>query len=496
MQKENPRPFSLMKLLALSLFLLALSPFTFASKSGGDPLFDLTAIRDASTLETKVLRDWGPAAKDASIQQKLIEISLCEWWPGQRVRVPVTLNAPTGAGPCRNVLVINMNLNPKMATPSGAALELLKNHGVGVVMIGMGTIDAMQPLGELHLGMREQLLKTQDVRYTAGWIWGMTQMRGLTAAMAEPEHFQPRKVLATGGSKRGIGSAMAGIHDDRFTAILPIVAPPLGNPGGTFVLGTEPKANVASDKRFFEDLLAGKLGLDTSVKTSLDDRSARRSASRITLPQAQQAGWTRSEIRGIADRVWAASRIVDYLPELKKRGFDYFYNVGSNDSVTPALLELGKRFPDFPVNIVPGGQHGGPSTAGFDRRVTTELAADNVLAFARYHFFGDRELFAAPKVVNKWNAKSRALEVTATFPDGTEPESNELWWAIDKSEPFTLSFEYDAWDSVPMRKTGQGRYFARIELAESPKRLDFLTVHTHTENKLPLTRSSPYQRVR
>jgi len=66
-------------------------------------------------------------------------------------------------------------------------------------------------------------------------------MRGLTTAMAESDYFRPEKVLATGGSKRGIGSAIAGIHDDRFTAFLPVVAPPFGNPGDVFIQGTESK---------------------------------------------------------------------------------------------------------------------------------------------------------------------------------------------------------------------------------------------------------------
>lgn len=40
--------------------------------------FDLTAIRDAATLEPKVIQDWQPVAKVKGVKQKLVEITVCE----------------------------------------------------------------------------------------------------------------------------------------------------------------------------------------------------------------------------------------------------------------------------------------------------------------------------------------------------------------------------------------------------------------------------------
>lgn len=459
-------------------------------------LFDLEAIRDASTLEVEVLSDWQLAKQDASIRQKLIEITVCEWWPGQKARIPVTLNVPANGPPCRNVLLMNMGLNPKAATPNGVARTLLKEHGVGVVLVGMGTIETMKPSGQLHLGMRQQLLDTKDVRYSAGWIWGMSQMRGLTAAIAESAYFQPEKVLATGGSKRGIGSAIAGIHDDRFTAILPVVAPPLGNPGGVFVQGTEPESLKAADQRFYNDLDAGKRGLDPSIKTVLLDRAKRWANTRITLEQARKAGWSETDIAEIENRVRDFSHIVNYLPEVAQRRLEFFYNVGTNDSVTPGLLELGTRVPRFPLYIVPGGQHGGPSTAGFTRRVTIQPeVTQNLMSFARFHFFRERSFIQAPTVETHWNESNQVLIVTAEFKSKVQPQKNNLWWCVDKSEPYTLASQYDTWESVPLRSLGGGKYAGRIEFAAKPQRLDVVTVHTQVENELPLTISSPYIRA-
>lgn len=460
-----------------------------------DGLFDAEVIRDRSTLETDVLVDWRPLPGAPSLRQKLVEITVCEWWEGQSVRIPVTFIVPSEGDPCSNVLLINMPLTPKPATPKGVALELVKEHGVGVIMVGMGTVETMKPSNTLHLGMREQFLRTKDIRYTTAWIWGLSQMRGLTAAIAESDAFRPTKVLATGGSKRGIASAVAGIHDDRFTAIMPIVAPPLGNPGGVSVLGTGSREIDDANRKFLNDVGNGKKALDTSVKGVLEDRAIRRANTRVTVEQAKKAGWTEDEIQQANDAVWDASRIVDYLPQLKTRGLEFFYNVGTNDSVSPALLELGEKWATFPINIVPGGQHGGPATAGYTRRVTIQPEVEsNLRSFALSHFFGRQAVFGAPQVEGAWNEDFKVFDVIARFPDGSEPESNVLWWALDKSEPFTLSFEYDSWESTSLERVGKSVYVGRIALASRPDRLDFLTTHTLEKDGLSWTRSSPYQR--
>ena len=89
--------------------------------------FDVPAIRDLSTLETKVLQEWQPMRQIPGAKQKLIEITICEWWPGQKVRLPLTLCAPDSPRSCENVLVTNMGLGLKPALPAGAELEYSLN---------------------------------------------------------------------------------------------------------------------------------------------------------------------------------------------------------------------------------------------------------------------------------------------------------------------------------------------------------------------------------
>ena len=62
-----------MKILSLSLLLSVLSvSVAHAEITAGR--YDMASVRDPSTLETKVIEEWHPSAKDPSIRQKLVEI--------------------------------------------------------------------------------------------------------------------------------------------------------------------------------------------------------------------------------------------------------------------------------------------------------------------------------------------------------------------------------------------------------------------------------------
>lgn len=451
--------------------------------------FDLASIRDTATLETKVILDWHPNPKDAAIRQKLVEITVCEWWPGMKVRLPVTLLAPA-TGVCTNVVVENTGLQLKPAAANGAKLRLLKEHGVGLVFIGMVPIDAMEPVGKLHLLMQEQFIRTKNTRYTPAWIWSISDMRARTAAAAERDVFQPSKVLATGGSKRGVATAGAGIADDRFTAIMPVVAPVIESPGGPYVEGMMPPEITRMNDAFIAALS------NPVARERLLVRQKARSSERITLQMAREAGWTDAEIKTACNAAWKACRTTEHLEMLRQRGTEVFYNQGSNDTVSPGLVELGRLFPQLPIYIVPGGQHGGAKEAGFVKAVNgLPEVEENLYAFATHHFFGTRRMVAPPSVTTEWNRETRRLTVTASFPDGSEPQDNTLWWSVNRHPDYSIPMEFDPWSSTPMRKTGNATYSGETTVTGEVKTLDLLTVHAQAENGSTLTVSSPAIRL-
>ncbi|WP_395739077.1 PhoPQ-activated protein PqaA family protein [Prosthecobacter sp.] len=454
--------------------------------SGG---FDMAAIRDTSTLETQVIMDWQTNPKDAAIRQKLVEITVCEWWPGMKVRLPVTMLAPA-TGVCTNVIIENTGLQLKPAAASGAKLRLLKENGVGLVFIGMVPIDAMEPVGKLHLMMEEHFIQTKNTRYTPAWIWGISDMRALTAAMAEKEVFQPKKVLATGGSKRGVATAAAGIADDRITAIMPVVAPVIESPGGTYVEGMLP----AEITKMNDDFIAAMT--DPVGREKLLVRQKARSDERITVKMARDAGWSEAEMKAACNAAWEACCTTNHLDALKKRGTEIFYNQGSNDNVSPGLVELGRRFPQLPVYIVPGGQHGGAKEAGFVKSVGGLPEVDeNLRAFALHHFFDARHMVAPPKVTAKWDKASHKLAVQVVFPDHSAPQKNDLWWSLNRHPDYSIAMEFDAWSSVPLKESGAGSYSGEAVIEGDVKTLDLITVHAQEENGSTLTVSSPEIRL-
>ena len=452
--------------------------------------FDLASIRDSSTLETQVIEDWHPNPKDATIRQKLVEITVCEWWPGLKVRMPVTMLAPA-KGVCTNVLIENTSSQLKVAAASGAKLRLLKEHGVGLVFIGCVPIDTMEPVGKLHTMMEERFIQTKNTRYTPAWIWGISDMRALTTAMAEKDIFQPKKVLATGGSKRGVATAAAGIADDRFTAIMPVVAPVIESPGGPYVEGMMPPEITKMNDAFIAAMT------DPVGREKLLIRQKARSDERITVKMARDAGWSEAEMKTACTAAWEVCRTTNYLDVLKQRGTEIFYNQGSNDNVSPGLVELGRRFPQLPVYIVPGGQHGGAKEAGFVKSVGGLPEVDeNLYAFATHHFFGARGMVGPPKVTTQWDKAKKHLAVKVVFLDGSEPQDNTLWWAVNRHPDYSIQMEFDAWTSAPLKKTGTATYSGETTIDGDVQTLDVITVHAHTENGSTLTVSSPEIRLK
>jgi hypothetical protein len=190
-------------------------------------------------------------------------------------------------------------------------------------------------------------------------------------------------------------------------------------------------------------------------------------------------------------------RTTNYLDALGRRGVDILYCQGSNDNVSPGLIELGVKHPELPVYIMPGGQHGGAKEAGFTQSVNSQADVDeNLYAFAMHHFFDARRLTRSPRIEAKADEGLRRCQVSVSFPDGTEPQSNELHWSVNRHPDYSILMEFDAWQSIPLKKTGQGSYSAEVVLEGDVKRVDFISVHRRQEAGTTLTVSSHEMRLK
>jgi hypothetical protein len=117
---------------------------------------------------------------------------------------------------------------------------------------------------------------------------------------------------------------------------------------------------------------------------------------------------------------------------------------------------------------------------------------DNLLAFARHHYFNHRSLPNAPTIETR--LVGAKLVATITFAAGSVPQRNTLSWCFDRSPPYTLAAEYDRWDSAPLVAAGEYAFTAEIEVPATARTVDVVSTHTHEEDGIPFHFSSPYQR--
>ena len=169
----------------VALVIVTASTPAFAEDSGvnGD-MFNIEEILDESTLDIKTLKDWHVDEVTGSTRQKLIEINVAEWWPGQDYRLPVRMIVPlegkakgfniTGANPYEGLMTDSK--------PTDFQAKLLAG-GVGIVKTHVKALRQIPGKQGLEKEMRQLFLEDLNPRYTIVWIWSMIIMRATTARM-------------------------------------------------------------------------------------------------------------------------------------------------------------------------------------------------------------------------------------------------------------------------------------------------------------------------
>ena len=476
-----------MKTIRLIPLLAALTlAFAATVNAAEPPLFNTEEILDESTLEPKILQDWH---RVGATRQKLIEINVADWWPGQDYRIPVRLIVPlegkakgfniTGANPYEELM--------KDAQPTDFQAKLLAG-GVGIVKTHVKAFRQIPGKKGLDQKMMRRFMKDLNPRYTTLWIWSMTLMRATTAAYAETDYFEKGKVAGSGSSKNGISPAVALIHDERFTATCSNIAFAYYSP--TRRADKEEMAKVdAANKAFFESVKAGDIDLDQE-RAKIYQRVMVGSEGGMDK-MALKAGKSMDEMQRFADRLWSSVCVAENWDRLMERGVDVLFQPGTNDYVAYDILWGAQNHPQVPVYYEPSGGHYQTP------HVATAKDEQNRDAFLWKHFFGGGSLLSPP--ASSHEVDKDELRVRVSFDEGPQPIDGRIWWMYDRapagSAPFLhVPIPEDQWADMK-RDPKTGSWTATIPLKEGASRIDFFSNHGKKINGYQQYLSSPYTQV-
>jgi len=473
-----------------ALMIVETSAAAFAEDSGvKHDVFKTEEILDESTLDIKILQDWHVDEVTGSTRQKLIEINVAQWWPGQDYRIPVRMIVPlegkakgfsiTGANPYEGLM--------KDLHPTDFQAKLLAG-GVGIVKTHVKAFRQIPGKQGLEQEMMRKLMKDLNPRYTTLWIWSMTLMRATTAAYAETNHFEKGKVAGSGNSKNGMSPAVALINDDRFTATCSDHAFAYYSPTRRGDSEAKAKAEEAN-KAFFEAVKAGEIDLDPQ-RGKIYQRvmvGSEGGMDKIAL----KAGKTMDDRQRFADRLLSSVCVTENWDRLMERGVDILFQPGTHDYVAYDILWGAQDHPQVPVYYQANGGH--YQTPHF------AVAKDqqNRDAFLWNHFFGGESLLSPPASSHKVDKDK--LTVRVSFDEGPQPTSGRIWWIYDRapagSAPFLhVQIPEDQWVDME-RDPKTGSWTATIPLKEGAHRIDFFSNHGHMANGYQQYLSSPYTRV-
>ncbi|MDP6038742.1 MAG: hypothetical protein QGG64_09345, partial [Candidatus Latescibacteria bacterium] len=371
------------------------------------PLFDMQEMRNAETLDIKVLQDWHRVEGEVLTRQKLVTIRVGELWPGQDYRIPVRMIVPQGRKAKGFHLTGGHRLKQikEDAQLKGVERDLI-NGGVGLVYT---IVQEPKTFGQAELAdaMYDRFIKTLDPHYSIQyWAWPATLMRATTAAYAEMDHFEKGKVALSGGSKNGASPSVALIIDERMTALHATVSPIWESPlrlcdqVAWDALNAFNRRNGDKKKHRF---LGGNFG------PSYNDAALAAGHSWQALQQFANH---------LADHIFISRN----LEALKARGVDFLFHPGTHDYVAYDVPWGGAHYPQIPIYLEVNSGHGKK-----EKSASAEEKEQNKAVFLLQHFFdGVEPMFAPPSVDYKKN--NGKLLVTVQFPNGSRAESGRIWW--------------------------------------------------------------------
>ncbi len=457
-------------------------------------LFDMAAIRDASTLDVKVLKDWYPVRGEVMTRQKLITIRVGELVPGKEYRLPVRFIVPhdrkakgfhlTGGHQLRNM----QNDFP----PRGVDAELLRG-GVGLVFT---VVQVLPASGQPELGRmaERRFIQTLNPKHSIQyWGWPAALMRATTAAYSEKGHFEKGKVAMSGGSKNGASPSVALLQDDRLTALHASVSP------------IWPSPLRLCDEKAWADLQKANEQYAGRLRSQGKRVDERRIFNHVFLGgtfgpvynrDAIEIGHKWSDLQRLAKAMSPEVFVAPKLAELKKRGAEVLFHPGTHDFVAFDLAWGGKNYPEVPVYLRANSGHGirKPHPAA-------ERGEQNKAAFLLRHFFGGEGLLPTPRV--KSHADEDKVEIKVIFPEGVKAQSGQIWWMYDRGPDGSAAYLGELFpddQSAPMKfQAKDNSWNFTLPREAGKKHIDFFSNHRKTIRRNGRAYntyiSSPYTRV-
>lgn len=422
-------------------------------------LFDMNAIRDPSTLEIEIVQDWHQVEGRIPTRQKLVNIRVGEFWPGQEYRMPVRMVVPAD-GKAKGFHLTGGNnlkrLNQDIRLTS-MEQELIKG-GVGLVYTVVQNLK-QSGLDELGKASESRFLETLNphdkIQY---WAWPATMMRAVTTAYAETDHFEVGKVAMSGGSKNGATPSMAIIHDDRMTAVHASVSPiwdsplRLGDLSAWYIV-----ESVAGP--LTHPFLGGHFGPNFNNEAIANGHSVK-------------------DLQEFAEKISDDVFISRNLEKLRKRKVDMLFHPGTHDFVAYDIAWGGEHHPTIPIYLKANSGHGKKQP-----HPATERDEQNKFAFLLNHFFDDVDPLLEPPSV-KHRVNDGKLNVTVRFKADSGAESGRIWWMYDRAPDGStvyLSKLIPPENSTEMEHDKKrGVWTASIDLNPNAKRIDFFSNHRKT----------------
>lgn len=474
----------------LILFVLAFPLFADHSETCA---LNMDEMLDVSTLDVEVLDDWHRVDGQVPTRQKYMTINVGELWPGQQYRVPVRLIVPADRKAKGFHLTGGNNLKriEQDTEIRGVSVELIKG-GVGLVQT---IVQEPKTWGQGPLGdeMKKRFIETLNTRYSIQfWGWPAGLCRSVTAAYAETDYFEHGKIALTGGSKNGASPSVSLIHDERMTAQHANVSPLWDSPLRMADKAAWEALNI-EDQEY-----AHRKGLDEGLVTKITRHVFRGGYFGPDYnPDALKAGHSWEQLEQLAKRMADHVFISRNLNELKDRGVDLYYHPGTHDFVCFDIVWGGIHYPDIPVYFAANTGHGKKK-----RHPKNAKDESNQAAFLLNHFFDDvDELLESPSI--QTNVEGSELFVTIQFPEGSAPESGEIWWMNDRGSDGSGAYLAELIPDENWREMEQSGnssiWKVQIPVSATASHIDVFTNHRKTiqynGRDYPTYISSPYTRV-